>query len=35
MAYAHLTKNELPYLEKSIAQGMGISIIAKELGRHK
>lgn len=35
MSYTHLTKSERFYLEKRIAQGVGISIIAKELGRHK
>lgn len=35
MAYTHLTKAERFYLEKRLAQGVGISTIAKELGRHK
>jgi len=35
MAYTHLTKSERFYLEKRIAQGIGIPTIAKELKRHK
>lgn len=35
MSYTHLTKSERFYLEKRISQGVGVSTIAKELGRHK